>query len=516
MRASSSPTNLSNNQTHHDVSPLARSGNKFAHFIKPSVPAIPKRDQSFGYVQVDGELRRQPQPRNVYSGIGQDTVGPAAYNSHEEIWDDRKNVAPSLRSTVKREVWEENTPRSLVPGPGQYESVAKNRDRPGAKQSAVFASKVPILPDPKPVGRHDPEREMEIIAKEERGRRYAERQTKSKQTIEAFGSTTGRMQLSTQLNAPFSHPSYTVTPGPGMYAGRAPTIPSQRKHKPPVRAHNRDEGMGFSSATERYCLSTAKVPAAPGPGAYRSETPRSMDYGTKSKLAVGRRGVFGTTSERRVWEQLERRVNAQELPPGPGAYDGATETHGGHFPLSISSAAFKSSSERFVKRSNPHAPPHVHCVGEQTAPAVGQYEVSGSALMGGALSPTHGNTDSSTAQQAPVAPFLSKTDRDSVFDKTALKDLPGPGAYVVLEPPEIKAFGGQTRSRGVRTTLGNEERFRVKPTVPENVGPGAYAVTGTVGTKSFNVTMAAKSPSASDAKKAGTLYKLQTNSIPFQ
>jgi hypothetical protein len=47
-----------------------------------SVPSVPRPEQSYGY-QEQGQARhlvRQPPPNESYSGLGQDTVGPAAYN----------------------------------------------------------------------------------------------------------------------------------------------------------------------------------------------------------------------------------------------------------------------------------------------------------------------------------------------------------------------------------------------------------------------------------------------------
>lgn len=513
-----------------ETASCGRAVNKFAHFVKPSAPAIPKKEQSYGYIQVGSNLRAQPQPTSIYSGIGQDTVGPAAYNSHHEIWNERKNVAPSLRSTVKREVWEENAPHSSVPGPGHYyeDPVAATSSGPSGsdstasvnkgglrgrkkhgkheRQSAVFASKVPILPDPKPRTQYDSELALEINAKESRLRYQLERQKTNilKAKIEAFGSTTGRVELSSQLSAPFSNPSFTMTPGPGMYSDR--THGGPKKHKLPASS-SREESMGFSSATERYCLSKPKKPAAPGPGAYKSETPRSLDHAVKSKSTIGRNGIFGSTSERHVWEQLNRLEAADDFTPGPGAYEKPVETHAGHFPHAANSAAFKSNSLRFSKQNNPRASPHVHCVGDLVAPAVGQYDISASLGLGASgSSPGKPGCTSPPNSARGGAAFLSKSER-AVFDTKDVRDLPGPGAYATDEDVRMGVSGiiglsssgakqTTTRFNEIRSSIGNEERFRVKPTVPENVGPGAYSIPGTVGSKSFNVTMKASSAQA--------------------
>lgn len=509
-----------------------RTINKFAHFVKPSVPAIPKKEQSYGYLQVGSELKPQQQPPTIYSGVGQDTVGPAAYNAHHEIWNEKKNVASSLRSTVKREVWEANAQRASVPGPGHYyeepalndaTSTGKGSGLRGRKksvkherQSAVFASKVPILPDPKPATQYDPERDLELNAKEARLRYQLERQKTNvmKAKIEAFGSTTGRVELTSQLSAPFSNPTYTLTPGPGMYSDRTRSLRGQKKHRTPSGpsfssgGHRRDDSMGFSSATERDCLSKPKKPTAPGPGAYRNETPRSLHHTVKSKLGIGRNGVFGTTSERRVWEQLER-LEDDELTPGPGAYEKPVETHAGHFPLAANSAAFKSSSHRFTKRSNPHATPHVHCVGDHVAPAVGQYDIPQSLVLGSDTGNGIPGSPPVSARGATAgAGFLSKSER-AVFDTKDARDLPGPGAYTEGAPKSAL----HTRLHEVRSSIGNEERFRVKPTVPENVGPGAYSIPGTVGFKSFNVTMTPATPQQ-EQYRAALSPRLQLGAMP--
>ncbi|POM74515.1 Hypothetical protein PHPALM_8514 [Phytophthora palmivora] len=517
LRPASSPP--LNNQREH------QGPHKFAHLIKPSVPAIPQRQQSYGYVQVGVELQRQSPPEEIYSGVGHDTVGPAAYSRHNPIWDEKKNAASSLKSTAKRDVWEENKRLIKLPGPGQYDTnsvpevtvvtapasanMLSEGQRPrigarrshhrAARQSAVFASKVPILPAPKPVGVYDPEREQELLAKDERAERYRQEQTKFGGVglkPEAFGSTTVRTELTSQLTTPFSHPTYTTTPGPGRYGATTTSSSSKRLGRKTSRGwipHHCPDGIGFSCATERPCLAPTKAPTAPGPGTYKSETPRSMNTTVKGKLCIGRNGVFGTTSERQVWGELERK-GVEEFTPGPGAYDDSGSFNPS---LNLNSAAFKSGSIRFAKNAPPHAPPHVHCVGDQVTPAVGQYNVSKgfSTIVSSAL----GLLDGVSENLSPRVPFLSSQER-AVFDTKDVCDLPGPGAYKGSADDDDAAT--YTRSRDVRLTVGNEARFRVKPTVPVTVGPGAYSIPGTMGTKSFNVTMTPKDKGRSAPTRA--------------
>ncbi|KAL4164657.1 hypothetical protein KRP22_003398 [Phytophthora ramorum] len=518
LRPASSPP--SNNQREH------QGPHKFAHLVKPSVPAIPQRQQSYGYVQVGVELQRQSPPGEIYSGIGQDTVGPAAYSRHNPIWNEKKNAASSLNSTAKREVWEENKQLTKFPGPGQYNTIpvletaaitappksptlipegqrprigARRSQLRAARQSAVFASKVPIIPAPKPVGVYDPDREQELLAKEGRAERYRQEQNKFSGVgvkTEAFGSATGRTQLTSQIATPFSHPTYTTTPGPGQYSGAGRNSTSKqlgRKTSGASIPHHRADGIGFSCASERPCLAPTKAPAAPGPGAYKSETPRTLNNSVKGKLCIGRNGVFGTTSERQVWGELER-MDVEDFTPGPGAY---SETGSFNTTQFLNSAAFKSSSARFAKNAPPHAPPHVHCVGSQVSPAVGQYNVSNGFSTIASSTPVIEESDAPNFL-SPRVPFLSTQER-SVFNTRDVCDVPGPGAY--RESADV-AGAVYTRSRDVRLTVGNEARFRVKPTVPEAVGPGAYSIPGTVGTKTFNVTMTRKDKGKSAPTRA--------------
>lgn len=383
--------------------------------------------------------------------------GPGAYGDQEE--DDR--AAADAPGVVSRR-----------------EAVAKaaraRRQRLAAQPSAVFASAVPLLaPHAKPAAQFDADRDLEVRAKQARAdQRAAARRVNSKK-VEAFGSTTTRVDLAAQRHpgAAFtSPPTFLTTPGPGKYDGDAGghtggpqpgvgfnigTLPIGlgTSHRTP-RRHRPSDGVGFSSAAARACLAPAPVANSrtPGPGAYRnSETPRSLDHGVKAKLTVGRLGAFGSTAERNVWGALDSVAPIQgDMTPGPGAYISTAESACRSAP----SAAFKSGATRFV-------PP-------TATPGVGEYD----------LLPRSPRAMSSDAGGPAFAGFRSSAARDSVFDARS-DDAPGPGTY------DRDAFSANSP----RATLGNDPRFRVKPTVPETVGPGAYAIPGTVGTKSFNVTM---------------------------
>ncbi|KAL7997031.1 hypothetical protein Plhal703r1_c36g0132621 [Plasmopara halstedii] len=487
----SDPSSPSSNQREH------QRPHNFAHLVKPSVPAIPQRQQSYGYVLVGADLQRQDLPNLMYSGVGQDTVGPAAYNSHTSMWNDKKSCASSLKSTTKRDVWEENNKLIELPGPGHYDTETTptfwvsdgQRPRIGARRSrqqrarhsARILSKVPILTQNKPVGGSDLDREQDIQLKEERIERC--RQEKSRivgfrSKTKAFGSTTGRTDVMSHISTPFRNPTNASTPGPGMYIADRTYGSSDQLGRNTSGAsilHHRPDGMGFSCATERPCLAYMKTLAAPGPGTYKCETPRSLNQTVKLKLGIGRNGVFGTTSERKIWGE-------EACTPGPGAYSefGSFDTK--HY---LNSAAFKSASVRFTKNASLLAPPHIHCVGDHVSPAVGQYNVSTNLFNVTLNRPDKVDV---TSLQTPRAPFLS-TQRRSVYETKYASNSPGPGAYLDICDKDGMMF---TRSRNACFTLGNEARFRIKPSVPAIVGPGTYSIAGTVGTKSFNVTMSQK------------------------
>lgn len=548
--------------------------------VPTAVPAIPKKDQSYGYVRgEDGALRRQAPPASIYSGIGSDTMGPAAYSAHPpNFYDAKRNAAPSLRSTVEREVWADNlAPRREVPGPGAYDPHPVDTEAAGGEEedaggdssrnepepkhwqqrrhrrhhkeqrpSAVFASKVPLLPSPKPVAQFDAERELELQAKEARARPRADARRRRTQgaKVEAFGSTTARVELTAQQDGPIVFaPTFLTTPGPGMYHGSDGATASatgtsllgysssHRRSSFPAGKRREIDGVGFSSASERACLAQPRrdlnnevIGASLGPGAYRSETPRSLDYSVRSKLAVGRLGVFGSTAPRDVWDALDPVTGGPKqsaLNPGPGAYNSSRPAPASAASemsvVGATSAVSKSSSSRFAKGASN---PHVHRVGDCATPGVGEYDLLAApdAVANKTTAPRRkiatspprrgdgggsvtSPSPSSPVNAPPTAPFLSTAER-AVFDAREAADAPGPGAYESSGAILGMAVGGNmntsgggtglTRSMATRATLGNEERFRVKPTVPPEVGPGAYAIPGTVGTRSFNVTMAAK------------------------
>jgi hypothetical protein len=95
------------------------------------VPAIPRPTQSYGYeLNEDGSYQLQKSKVLSYSGLGQDTVGPACYDpKYEVVYSKRGSFIDIGRSQVQRKIFEhnksiENTlPDQSNPGPGYYFNV---------------------------------------------------------------------------------------------------------------------------------------------------------------------------------------------------------------------------------------------------------------------------------------------------------------------------------------------------------------------------------------------------------
>lgn len=74
-------------------------------------------------------------PQTAYTGLGNDTVGPALYNPKEGQTKQRDHKADFVSSKVTRKLFEpnklrENTlPSKDNPGPGQYDQVDKDEKK---------------------------------------------------------------------------------------------------------------------------------------------------------------------------------------------------------------------------------------------------------------------------------------------------------------------------------------------------------------------------------------------------
>ena len=220
----------------------------------------------------------------------------------------------------------------------------------------------------------------------------------------------------------------------------------------------------------------------------------------RQKQHVGRNGVFGSTTERFLWNLTPEVLEAEEQLPGPGKYTADSNVveplpPGVRRPRVYTSSAFRSTTNRYVwmqmlhtrpscrfPKGHNHAP-QFHIVGECAAPAVGDYDLV--------------NVPQHRVATNPFlkVPFLSQGPRSEIGAETMYREVPGPGQYEVASPRDqvVGAPSYRTRANTIRSTLPLQQRFERKPTKPHQlIGPGAYTVPGTVGVKTFNVTMRAR------------------------
>ncbi|RHY08634.1 hypothetical protein DYB25_000863 [Aphanomyces astaci] len=458
---------------------------QFSNLIKQGVPTIPRKDQSYGYsTNGEGDLHRHSAPASTYSGLGQDTVGPACYNVRREPGGDITSTVASLKSTTKREVWDELSPRLHIPGPGHYNPKVHptitfdKADKP----SAVFASKVPILPEPRRIQQDDEKALLLALHQQTHVQKPKFRGVKTEQ----FGSTSGRTDIASNIYTPYVTPTCNETPGPGTYVDKKKNrYTIDRMHTRPTL---RDDGVGFQAVSERPCLAKTRVANPMGPGAY---TPTGHDQTLEKKVrqrqGIGRMGQFGSTTERFLWNMTPESMEPDEQTPGPGTYEqplqnpAAPPPARGRRPRVYTSSAFRSTTGRFPKGNNNHVP-EFHIVGACSAPAVGEYDLINPPQHKVATNPHL------------TIPFLSQGHRSEVGQDTMYMKVPGPGQYEVTSPRDL-AVGAQSRTRtnGVRSTLASKPRFDKNPSKPHQLlGPGSYAIPSTIGTKSFNVTMKPK------------------------
>ncbi|OQS00512.1 hypothetical protein ACHHYP_03438 [Achlya hypogyna] len=455
---------------------------QYVNLMQPGVPTIPRKEQSYGYTaDENGVLKRHTAPASTYSGLGQDTVGPAGYNVRKEPTADLATTVPSLKSTVKREVWEELSPRIDIPGPGHYAPKLRPSAPASDRPNAVFASKVPILPEPRRIEK-DEEKAL-LLALQEQSHSTKPKAQGVKR--EQFGSTAGRTDIASNISTPFMTPTSNQTPGPGTYVNRK-TFDTRRR--PAGKKGLRDDAVGFQAVSERPCLAKTKSAYATGPGSYSTTgQDLTLEKSVRHRQHVGRHGVFGSTTERFLWNLTPEVLEAEENRPGPGKYTADANVveplaPGVRRPRVYTSSAFRSTTSRFPKGNN-HAP-QFHIVGECASPAVGDYDLVNPPAHRVATNPYL------------KVPFLSQGPRSEMGAETMYRDVPGPGQYEAVSPRDQAVTTARTRGNAVRATIALQPRFDRPPTKPHQlIGPGAYSLPGTVGTKSFNVTLQARNQS---------------------
>lgn len=422
----------------------------------PTAPSIPIPAQSYGYDESDsGDLVQRSPPEEIYSGLRQDTVGPAYYDANLNAIKGTR-YADFHRSRIPREPFRTRSapgpgqydPRLFVGGqfPGQYESGG------GDKRHSVFCSRTQRFGDPKfkvpGPGSYSHKDAFE----------NAHRMANSSSKPPLEGS---------MRNSFFDSRENVQKPGPGAYDSAQSTFLSAHELRARTLAVGSPEKPPFLTSGKRFARRKAGVP---GPGSYQHT-------GLAPRKAASRYGVFGCTAERATDEVFRANMPPADA-PGPGQYDHSITPRAGPARLNPNSI-FISESKRFPDFKSEAAP-------------VGLYDVSSTWRRG-------------NKKTAMGAREFDTTEKRFMQDKRLAEhaaQCPGPGAYTprcsrgtsTLADHSIASTALKSRAsrfesverKGGRRRLGT--RMADDPRAP---GPGHYLSEGhgSFVKRSFNVTI---------------------------
>jgi len=465
-----------------------------------SKPSIPRPSQSYGYLEGENkELVLQMPPEKVYSGLGADTVGPAAYNPSKNMTQNRYTTTDFGKSNATRKLWEPNKtrdnwqPSHANPGPGYYnpnvKGVAKKGDDDeGVRGTSNFASKVPMAHEAKPKhtlpgpGVYQPYH----------GSTVEEKYNATPSAVQGFGSTAARKGWQRSMEIPFNTPTNHTTPGPGSY-GEKRTAFNKNPRKMLI-----DEPIGFSATDQRPCVAhkpPTGIAKNPGPGSYLTSTSVGTLSGDLIRKTVGRNGIFGSTTERFFRGDFDKPPEGiAGHNPGPGAYEEPRQT-GEQQPRAKrnQTSVFRAAGNRFSRETQARPPAHVKIVGTVDNPPVGAYNIPSSF---GKV------TESKSAPAKDKAkPFSSTATRfdNKKFMGVISPRTPGPGTYgeESVKASSFALKGKQKRPMAPPGNLGMDARFKSGAnsykntnTTSSDLGPGSYQTEGNMTTRSFNITMA--------------------------
>ena len=329
-------------------------------------PTIPRRDQSSGYNEKNRCI--EPLPRRdpgSFSGVGNDTVGPAAYDIPQTLAE-TGGATIAFRSTTERRCAlfgeEMTTAKGVVPqqkptvvkkkspGPGDYDPVSADevvtKKKATSGKSSFFQSTSPNFFDERKPGRKPPMTpsfphsapEKELPETELLG--PAEYRPDWPSVLQCFGSTSTRAGWwQRREEMPFTEPTSIETPGPGTYGVPVSSFetkiqkrltetpipfastdvrfcnrqPDDDKITPYLRYDDDDEQP--ESSPRRRPLTSRR---SPGPGSY--DVFQYDDKFSKASLkrnpGWGRHGVFGSCAAR-----FQKSLAPPEEAVGPGSYD---------------------------------------------------------------------------------------------------------------------------------------------------------------------------------------------------
>jgi hypothetical protein len=464
-----------------------------------SKPSIPRPSQSYGYLEgEDKRLVLQQPPEKVYSGLGSDTVGPAAYNPATTHVKGRSLATDFSKSSQGRKLWEPNKtkdnwqPSIANPGPGYYNpSVktmsSKKTDDDSSRGSSNFASKVPMAHDLKPKmsrpspGSYQPYRCSTV----------EEKYNAAPSAVQGFGSTAERKGWQRSMEIPFNTPTNHTTPGPGSY-GEKRTAFNRRQRKMLV-----DEPIGFGATEQRPMLSDKppKAGANPGPGSYMSGSAAGTLTGDLIRKTVGRNGIFGSTTERFFRGDFDKPPEGKfGHNPGPGTYEEPRHT-GEQKPRAQrnQTSVFKAAGNRFSRETQAKPPNGVKIVGQVDTPPVGSYNIPSSFD-----SAAESKSAPAISKRKPFSSTATRFD-DNKFMGAAPPKTPGPGSYGA-DPVTASSFTTKPQPKRPMAppgSIGMDARFKSGANSYKNtnatsndLGPGSYQTSGNMMKRSFNISMA--------------------------
>lgn len=419
-------------------------------------PSIPRLEQSYGYDDKDGGLQPHMAPKGSYTGLGQDTIGPAYYEPTPLT----NQIGPLLQSNVSRELFD----IIEVPGPAKYDPHKRTVRRVRKRPSSSFASGVPMLHDPVLIemskrpgpGRYKPQQKSEVFY----------------DGPDSFKSTAARnTDIQSQiLSTPLVAPTHHANPGPADYETNVSSF------KIDTQQTLTDVEIAFGSSDARYCLSETRTDYDAGPGDTHEDTDKmfgALGHKLLDKLRLGSKGVFGTTNAR---FKPGTKVDGSKILETPGV--GSLALKKPQFQRVRASGMFKSRSSR-MPRVSTNLPPDFVKVGTVKVPGPGEYDLR-----------------EETVPKTGVKGFgqVFRFPTKQIFFGENFKNVPGPCRYRKDHDSMRKATTRKrrsikpNRSFGSSSTRAGHNSYLIKPQYSSKVGPGAYSSSrNTMIKKSFNV-----------------------------
>lgn len=441
-----------------------------------------------------------------HTGDGKDSAGPGEYDpvkGYQMVLRQQPQTC-FFASKKERTLFDYNSaeariPPRDVPGPGAYEQpgvFSARRDFqeeiPNSyqfKSSSLLTYQMEAAVDkvaPGP-GTYESASGIDGTVKSARHRRAA-----SGESVQ-FGSSTGRdCLLMRSARTPYTDPYHLHhVPGPGHYPADSFSedpkkkeaekvlLSSRRKkihgvHHPSIiiaLAEAQGPLQAFNSTDDRPCNKVSEQDGPP-PWHYNRETARGQSMGAelRERAKVGRRGAFGTCTDRFFRSPL----NGKQGLPDPNGAEGFEATGGHSTAYAEPKSAFQSQTPRFNVAAGPREEQVVK-VGNIDTPAPGQYDVC--------KEPNY--RSQFRAPRVEHLSFGSAKNRfegkDNVFAEQVKvgMDNPGPGVYDAK--PWKKHIHGVHPGKSARAGV-------IVGCTSHEVGPGSYGGIEThMLKKTFNV-----------------------------